>query len=206
VGPRERGRRARDTEAAATAGGHADRLVAALVVLVAAAAFLPAVGNGFVSWDDDRNFLDNPHYRGLAPPQLWWMLTTPHTGLYIPVTWLTLGLDWLLWGLDPRGYHLTSLLFHAATAAVFFAVARRLLASALPAAGGAALRLGAAAAALLFAVHPLRVESVAWATERRDVVSGLLYALALLLYLRAGAPCGERSGCLRPRSSPSRWR
>ena len=159
-----------------------------LVVAVTLAAFLPTLGNGFASWDDAINFLDNPYYRGLGPAQLRWMFTTFHAGHYIPLTWLSLGLDYLLWGLQPAGYHLTSLLLHAATALAFYFVSLRLLRLALPpATSPAALRWGAAVAALVFAVHPLRVESVAAATERRDVLSGLFYVLAVLCYLKAVA-------------------
>ena len=172
--------------------------VAAGVALVAVAAFLPTLANGFVTWDDDRNFLTNPHWRGLGPAQLGWMLTTPHLGLWVPLTWATLGLDYLLWGLRPAGYHATSLALHAATAGVVYLVALRLLAAALGAgARDTAVRLGAAFAALAFALHPLRVESVAWVTERRDVLSGLLYAATLLLYVRALDATGDRRRRLR---------
>ncbi len=167
----------------------------ALVVTLTVLVFLPGVFGEFVNWDDDRNFLLNLDYRGLGWDNLRWMLTTSHMGPWAPLSWLTLGADYLLWGLSPRGYHATSLLFHAATAAVFLLIARRLLGAALrfPAAAppgsgpwqeGAA-RAGAVAAALVFAVHPLRVESVVWITERRDVVSGLFYMLTVLAYLRA---------------------
>ena len=129
------------------------------------------------------------------------MATTFHMGHWIPVTWLTLGLDHVLWGMDPRGYHLTSLVFHAATAVAFYALACRLLERALPRETPRLdITLGAAASALLFAVHPLRVESVAWATERRDVVSGLFYVLALLCYLKAF----DRAPAARPRR-PVNW-
>src|SRR2546425_2705976 len=150
------------------------------------AAFLPALQNQFVSWDDAENFLDNPHYRGLGWTHLHWMWTT-HLGHYIPLTWMTLGLDYLLWGLNPVGYHLTSLLLHTANAVVFFFVVRRILTRALPspAERGHALTVSAGFAALVFAIHPLRVESVAWVTERRDVLSGLFYLVTILLYLRA---------------------
>jgi len=89
--------------------------------------------------------------------------------------------------MNPVGYHLTSLLLHAANAVVFFFIARRLLTLALPSPSerGHALAVSAAFAALVFAIHPLRVESVAWATERRDVLSGLFYLSAVLAYLRA---------------------
>src|SRR5437899_58399 len=150
------------------------------------AAFLPTLQNQFVSWDDDKNFLENPHYRGLGWTHLRWMWTT-HLGHYIPLTWMTLGLDYLLWGMHPLGYHLTNLLLHAADAVVFVFVVRRLLTRALPSPSehGYALAVSSGVAALVFAIHPLRVESVAWVTERRDVLSGLFYLVAILLYLRA---------------------
>jgi len=156
------------------------------LALITFSAFLPALGNGFVRWDDDRNLLENPSYRGLRPTQLTWMFTTIHMGHYIPVTWMTLGLDFVVWGMNPVGYHLTSLLIHSASACVFYLVAVRLLRAASPTIedGGVGLRLGAAFAALLFSVHPLRAESVAWVTERRDVLSGVFYLLTVLAYLR----------------------
>src|SRR5437667_11121539 len=162
------------------------RLVPVLVALVHFAAFLPALQNQFVNFDDDKNFLDNPHYRGLAWTHLRWMWTT-HQGHYIPLTWMTLGLDYLPWGINPVGYHLMSLLLHAANAVVFFFVVRRILTRALPSLSerGHALAVSAGFAALVFAIHPLRVESVAWATERRDVLSGLFYLVTILVYLRA---------------------
>src|SRR5437867_3639339 len=157
-----------------------------LVALLTLIAFLPALQDQFVNWDDKDNFLDNPHYRGLGWTHLRWLWTT-HRGHYIPLTWMTLGLDYLLWGVNPVGYHLTNLLLHIANAVVFFFVVRRLLARALPSPSerGHALAVSAGFAALVFAIHPLRVESVAWVTERRDVLSGLLYLVAILLYLRA---------------------
>src|SRR5712691_1395308 len=171
------------------------------VTLVTLVAFLPTLGNGFASWDDALNFLDNPHYRGLGSAQLRWMFTTFHAGHYIPLTWLSLGLDYLLWGLNPAGYHLSSLLLHAATALAFYFLALRLLRAALPPSTTlAALRWGATVAALVFAVHPLRVESVASATERRDVLSGLFYVLALLCYVKAATASAETAPAhLEPR-------
>ncbi len=174
----------------------------AAVITLTLVAFLPLLGNGFIrNWDDNLNFLDNPHYRGLGPTQLRWMFITFHAGHYMPLTWLTLGLDYCLWGLHPAGYHLTSLLLHTATALAFYFLALRLLQVALPpATTPVALRWGAALAALVFAVHPLRVESVASATERRDVLSGLFYVLALLCYVKAATttPAGPATR-LHPR-------
>jgi len=111
-------------------------------------------------------------------------------GHWIPVTWLTFGVDHALWGMNAFGYHLTNILLHAASAALFYLLALRLLRLGLPAAGAGATRLGAIVAALFFAVHPLRVESVAWITERRDMLSTLFYLLTVLAYLNACAADG----------------
>jgi len=165
----------------------ARRALPLAVALLAAAAFLPALDAGFVDWDDDRNFLDNPRYRGLGWAELRWMFTATWMGHYIPLTWLTLGLNHALGGMNPAGYHLGNLLLHAANAALFYLLARRLLAIAttgVASDGSRAVTLGAAAAALVWALHPLRVESVAWITERRDVLCGLFYLLAVLAYVR----------------------
>lgn len=167
-----------------------------LPVLVAAgtlAAFAPALDDGWVAWDDPLHFLNNPFYRGLGRAQLRWMFEGPHLGQYFPVTWLTLGLDYKLWGMEPYGYHATSVLIQAAVAVALYFVARRLLALAVPRADARDASLAAAVAALAFAVHPLRVESVAWITERRDLVSGLFYLLAIDFYLRARATAPARA-------------
>ena len=161
-----------------------DWVAAGAVAEIVFVVFVRTLRGDFVSWDDDVNFLDNPSYRGLGPTQLRWMFTSLR-GVYVPVTWVTLGLDHVLWGMRPVGYHLTSVLFHAANAVVAYVLARRLLVAAVPGAARTRVRLAAALAALLFAVHPLRVESVAWITERRDVVSGLFFLLAIVFYLRA---------------------
>jgi Flp pilus assembly protein TadD len=166
-----------------------DGLVALLLVLLTLVAFVPTLQNGFLHWDDDENFLHNPDYRGLSATNLGWMFTTFHMGHYIPLTWMTLGLDYLLWGMNPLGYHLTSLLLHAANGVLFYLIALSLLRTAMAPTASAGLerRLGAILAAAIFAVHPLRVESVAWATERRDVLSGLFYLSATLAYLHSCA-------------------
>ena len=159
-----------------------------LVVLVTAAAFRPALDGQFLNWDDDENFLRNEGFRGLGRPQLRWMLTTPLMGHYIPLTWLSLGVNYALGGLHPQGYLAGNVLLHAATAMLAFLVARRLLAAAFHGRAPTwTLEVGAAFSALVFAVHPLRVESVAWITERRDVLSGVWYLLAVWAWLRAVA-------------------
>jgi Tfp pilus assembly protein PilF len=171
-----------------TWGQRAARAAPWLVALITLAAFLPALQAGFVSWDDDKNFLANPHYRGIGWTQLRWMWTTFLLGHYVPLSWMTLGVDYALWGMNPAGYHLTNLLPHCANAVLLYVIARRLL----PLTGVIRSNDGvwaqaapATLAAVLFSIHPLRVESVAWVTERRDVLSGLFFLSCVLCYLRA---------------------
>jgi hypothetical protein len=166
-------------------------------VLATVVAFLPTLENGFVNFDDIENFLNNRSYRGLGLTHLRWMFTTVNLGGLIPLTWMTLGFDYLIWGMDPAGYHLTSLLLHALVALAFYFVLLRLLreAQGVREGGATARRLGALFGALIFSVHSLRVESLAWVTERRDVLSGLFCLLTVLAYLRAwDARDGDRLG------------
>jgi tetratricopeptide (TPR) repeat protein len=156
----------------------------ALVGLATFFVFLPALGNQFVNWDDEVNLVSNLQFRGLGWHQLRWMFGNTLGGHYIPVTWLSFGLDYVLWGMRPAGYHATSVVLHTVNAILFYFVARRLLHAAVQA-DWRSVTLGAAVAALLFSLHPLRVESVAWATERRDVLMGFWAFLCMLAYLRA---------------------
>ena len=166
----------------------------AVPIALAAVTFLvfsPALMNGFVEWDDQINLTENLEFRGLGKAQLTYFFTTVLMGHYIPLTWLTFGLDYVLWGMNPTGYHLSSLIIYAANTAVLYFVALRLLVTSTTLAG-ATLRLGAIAATLFFALHPLRAESVAWATERRDVLSGFFFLLTVLTYLRMADASGTR--------------
>ena len=157
-----------------------------LIFILTLAIFFPGLKNDFVLWDDNANFLENPAYRGLGWSQLKWMFSTLYLGHYQPLSWVTLGFDYLVWGMNPFGYHLTSLLIHGANAVVFYFLCVRLLSLSLPIGPtDFALRAGAFCAAVLFAIHPLRVESVAWVTERRDVLSGLFFLLTILWYVEA---------------------
>ena len=159
-----------------------------LVAFITFVAFSPALRNGFVNWDDLETLVENQNFRGFSWSHLLWMFTTFHQGHYQPLSWITFGLDYLLWGMEPFGYHLTNTLLHSANAVLFYFVSRRLLTIAAPISSAVVVDLAAGFSALFFAVHPLRVESVAWATERRDVLSGFFLLLTVLSYLKAVAP------------------
>ncbi len=159
-------------------------LTIALATLIV---FLPALWNNFVDWDDVTNFVENMNYRGLGLTELHWMWTSHLMNRYIPITWMTLGLDYTIWGMEPLGYHLTNILWHAANAVIFYYLALALFRRSIPESSiamRARIPVGALFAAIIFALHPLRVESVAWVTERRDLVSGFFYLLAILVYVR----------------------
>jgi hypothetical protein len=126
---------------------------------------------------------------------LGWMLTSTVMGHWIPLAWLSFALDYSLGGLEPRVYHATNLALHALNAALVCVVARLLLRPVLcPRGGEAAVGAGALGAALLFAVHPLRAETVAWISDRRDPVRDLRPRVGLGLPAWRGRPRPCRRG------------
>jgi hypothetical protein len=175
-------------------------IAAALLAALVLFAFLPTLGQGWAPIDDGLNFTRNEHYRGLGWENLRWMWTTRLAGHYIPLSWMTLGADFLVYGMNPAGYHRTNLLLHLANALLLFGLALQL--SRRPDVGGPAptegrpyavwAALAAFAAAAFFALHPLRVESVAWITERRDLLCGLFCLLTVQAYLRYVERTGGR--------------
>ena len=173
------------------------RFLPAFIGVLSFVVFIPALSGEFLTWDDDINLVSNTFYRGLGSSQIRWAFSNVRMGHYIPLTWLGLSANYAAGGMNPWGYHLVNVILHVANAVTFYFVARRLLAAAGD--GGRqdrradpALAWGAAVAALVFALHPLRVESVAWITERRDVQSGFFYLLSILTHLRS-LEAGERA-------------
>ncbi len=150
-------------------------MLASLLLLAVCAAFSPALLNDFVNYDDRENLYQNPRVsRGLTPEGARWAFGISGFPNWHPLTWISHMADFELFGAWAGGHHLVSVLLHAAGAAA--------LALAIRAATGALLPSLLVAA--LFALHPLRVESVAWASERKDVLSTLLGLLALAGWLR----------------------
>src|SRR5262245_51777978 len=151
-----------------------DLALGVLIPLLAFLAYLPAIHGGYI-WDDDVHIVWNPTLRSLAGlGQIWFVPTA--TPQYYPLVHTTFWLEYHLWGLDPHGYHAVNVGLHALSALVLWRLLVRLE---VPAAWFAAA---------VFALHPVHVESVAWATERKNVLSGLLYLCALAVYLRFALP------------------
>jgi tetratricopeptide (TPR) repeat protein len=135
--------------------------------------FSPALNHGFADYDDPVYVTQNIHvHKGLAWESVRWAFTTGDAANWHPLTWLSHMLDWKLYGDDPRGHHATSIFIHSLNAVLAFLMFRRLT--------GAFWT--SAVAAALFAWHPLRVESVVWVAERKDVLSGFFGLATVWIY------------------------
>ncbi len=143
-------------------------LLAALVFV----AFQPALDNGFTNWDDPKYVTENILIRRIDPVGIRRMLN-PHYGSYKPVVLFSLAANYRFAGLNPRPYHATNILLHCANALLVLVFLYQ-IGKDFPA---------AVLAAALFAVHPLRVESVAWVTERKDLLFAFFLLVSMLFYL-----------------------
>src|SRR5664280_3058281 len=149
--------------------------VCLLLITAVSVVFGGALGHKFVNYDDNGYFFSNPHVKaGLTWNGLQWAFKSGYASNWHPLTWCSLMLDAQIFGTGPLGPHLTNVILHAANAVLLLLLLRRLTGVLWP----------AAIVAAVFAVHPLRVESVAWVAERKDVLSGLFFMLTLLMYAR----------------------
>jgi tetratricopeptide (TPR) repeat protein len=145
----------------------------ALLALLTIAVFGHVVHHDFVDYDDQDYVTENPQVQaGLTRDGTRWAFGGAHAANWIPLTWLSHMLDCQLFGLNPGWHHTTNLLLHTANTLLLFLLLRRMTAAAVP----------SAAVALLFATHPLHVESVAWISERKDVLSTFFFMLTLWAY------------------------
>ena len=156
-----------------------DRYLPALIclglVLATAAVYWHVQNNNFIDFDDPLYVTENRNIQaGLTSDAIKWAFTTSHAYNWHPVTWLSHILDFRLFGLNPRGHHLTNLIFHVANTLLLFLVLR-LMTNTL---------WRSAFVAALFALHPLHVESVAWVSERKDVLSTFFWLLTIWFYIR----------------------
>ncbi|NCA83079.1 MAG: tetratricopeptide repeat protein, partial [Opitutae bacterium] len=154
------------------------KLTAGLMVLLAALTlglFWPAVGYDYINLDDPQYVFGNPRVlTGLTADNIRWAFTHVYEAWWLPALWISYMADATLLGPEPWGFHLVNILLHAANVLLLFWVLARLTGS----------KGRSFVAAALFALHPLRIESVAWITERKDVLSGFFFCLCLLTYIR----------------------
>jgi hypothetical protein len=151
--------------------------------------YLRALAGGFVNFDDQEYILDNVAIRSMGSGLITWALTHHYAGFWMPLTWISFAIDYRFWGLNPWGYHLTNILLHAGNAGLVVLLADRLCRerfsrSEASAPGRFSYPMLLFLAGLLFGINPLRVESVAWVTERKDVLNGVFSLGSIILYLR----------------------
>ncbi|HEY3307586.1 MAG TPA: tetratricopeptide repeat protein [Desulfuromonadaceae bacterium] len=157
-------------------------LAASLICLLV---YLRALSCDFINWDDPLYVLENSGIRILDWQLIREAFTTSYLGWWMPLTWISFAVDYHFWGLNPLGYHLINVLLHAVNTGLVVLIAGRLLRPGPEGEGDdrylypATLLL----AGLLWGIHPLRVESVAWVTERKDVLNGLFSLGSILSYL-----------------------
>jgi tetratricopeptide (TPR) repeat protein len=169
-------------------------VAAPVLVVLVVLAYWPVTDHGFVNFDDPLYITDNPHVcQGLTTSSLRWAFNVGYAGTWQPLAWLSHMLDVELFGLDPGRHHLGNVLLHALSAFLVFRLLRRLMRLGFPAASVAVTEWVAVVSAGIFAFHPQRIESVAWACERKDVLSmvfGLLTILAYVRYAERRTPVG----------------
>ena len=147
-----------------------DWVIPVAIVLLVLVAYIPAIRGDFI-WDDDSYVTKNETLRTASG--LWRIWTeVGATPQYYPLVFTSFWLEYHVWGLSPAGYHVVNILLHAASAILVWRIVLRL---GIP---------GAWLAAMIFALHPVQVESVAWITERKNVLSGFFYLLSMLAFLR----------------------
>ncbi len=182
----------------------------AFVLICTFVVLSPVLNNAFVNWDDDVYVLGNDRIQSLAPVHLVGLFTSPYYSNYIPITLLSHACDVAIWGYNPWGHHLTSLLLHVVNTGWVFVLALMVfvLRGQAPPSLDVPLRgwfrerldsptlIAGAVAALLFGLHPLRAESVAWVSDRKDLVCAAFALPSMIAFivhdLRRGTPSGRR--------------
>jgi len=154
--------------------------ICAALIAITWAVFGQTVGHEFVNFDDPNYVSENPQiHAGLNWQSIVWAFTHVHSHNWHPLTTMSHMLDWQLFGAKPGAHHFVNALLHSATAVLLFFLLAQLTRSP----GRTGTIWSSAFVAAVFAIHPLHVESVAWISERKDVLSGLFFVLTLLAYL-----------------------
>ena len=166
--------------------------LAASAALITFFVYLPVLQNAFVQRDDGPYIFANPHIRSFDAAFFKWAFLDFHESNWHPLTWMSHALDYALWGLAPLGHHLTSSVLHAINVFLVVILAVRILEAwqagqgkdaPSPALHGRMILIAAGTTGLLFGLHPLHVESVAWAAERKDLLCALFFLLSILSYM-----------------------
>lgn len=146
-----------------------------ILLFLTASAYIHTFQNGWTTWDDDVYVTDNHFIRDITAENLLAVWTTPFNGSYVPLTMLTYMVDYAIGGYNPVVYHSTNLLFHIINTALVYLLCVKL---------SKGSHLTGFVVAVIFGIHPMHVESVAWISGRKDVISGMFFLLSLIAYLK----------------------
>ncbi len=185
-------------------------LIAVLSALITFLAYLPTLQNEFVGWDDDAYIFENPHILSINMAFFRWAFLSFYDGNWHPLTWLSHAIDYVIWGLNPMGHHLTNIILHAVNTPLVVLLAVRLIEENNKRYAVSSMKsenppsppfskggmggfvtlydsrfplITAGVTGLLFGLHPLHVESVAWASERKDLLCALFFLLSIRSYM-----------------------
>jgi Tfp pilus assembly protein PilF len=170
---------------------HIKYYLAGSVALITCVVYLTALRNDFVNWDDSTYVTENPHIRSINAAFLRWAFFDFYASNWHPLTWISHALDYALWGLNPLGHHLTSIILHTGNTALSVFLMIRLMEAmnetAVENKEGSFLTeheisITAGIAGLMFGLHPVHVESVAWVAERKDLLCALFFMLSIATY------------------------
>jgi len=176
--------------------------LAASVSIITFLVYIPCLKNGFVYWDDNVYILENVHIRSLSSDLFQWAFFDFYASNWHPLTWISHAVDYAIWGLNPLGHHLSSLILHAANTFLLVLLVVALMDAYRERTPGSAqspvlsewnVLSAAAVTGLLFGLHPIHVESVVWAAERKDLLCALFFLLSILTYVRQRQAGGDRA-------------
>lgn len=169
-------------------------LIGIIVALITFSVYIPSLQNGFVTWDDNDYIYNNSQIRSIGIDFIKWSFTSPKVGHWLPLTWFSFAMDYAVWGLNPLGYHLTNILIHSLNTFLVFILVIRLFQVRYHESEGTYKKafVTGIVTSLLFGIHPLHVESVAWATERKDVLSLFFFLTCILSYIKYCATQGVK--------------
>lgn len=175
--------------------------LAGSVAVITFGVYLASLQNSFIAvWDDGEYVLNNPHIHSFSLAFLRWAFLDFYASNWLPLTWISYALDYALWGLNPLGYHLTNNILHAANTFIVVRLAvrlQRILKETDPGSQASsflserAMLITGGVTGLLFGLHPVHVESVAWIAERKDLLCALFFLLSITMYTRYVKLTGE---------------
>jgi tetratricopeptide (TPR) repeat protein len=183
----------RDRPFSAMKRHHITYYSAAAISLITFLVYLGSLQNGFVNWDDPAYIYENPHIRSFDPALVRWAFLDFYASNWHPLAWISHAMDVAVWGLNPLGHHLTSNILHAINTFLVVVLATMLVDAGRDTVSGSrlpeprhdrAVLVTAGVTGLFFGLHPLHVESVAWVSERKDLLCALFFLLSLIAYVK----------------------